>query len=198
MSSVRKCLKTSTGEPGTSKLGPTYSSNGRIWTEWSLGLHFSGITPMDEESGSRGVGETEVEVTGESRGVGETGGEGMGESRGVGETGGEGMGESRGVGETGGEGMGEFRGVGETGGAGMGEYSSSLSSSLSVSSHSMSSSSSLLPAVIGPSSSYVYSSSSSIHCWSWRVSAVESSNARSTSSVESRALLAGVAPSITI
>ena len=45
---------------------------------------------MDEESGSRGVGDTEVEVTGESRGVGETGGEGMGESRGVGETGGRG------------------------------------------------------------------------------------------------------------
>ena len=100
MSSVRKCLKTSAGEPGTSKLGPTYSSNGRIWTEWSLGLHFSGITPVDEEGGSRGVGETGREVTGESRGVGETVGEGMGESRGVGETGGEGMGESRGVGET--------------------------------------------------------------------------------------------------
>ena len=78
----------------------------------------------------------------------------------------------------------------------MGEYSSSFSSSLSVSSHSMSSSSSSLPTVIYRA--ILLSSSSSIHCWSRRVSAVESSNARSTSWVESLARLAGVAPSITI
>ena len=58
------------------KVGPHILFKWQDLDTVEFGAHFSDITPVDEERGSWGVGETEMEVTGESRAVGETGGRG--------------------------------------------------------------------------------------------------------------------------